>query len=62
MLDGGHLMIYTIEAVIRREFSPRIKTMLMNIGFVILIALMVFIILNDVAKILPNGWKSLLPF
>ena len=62
VLDGGHLMIYSIEAVIRREFSPRVKTMLMNIGFVILIALMVFIILNDVAKILPNGWKSLLPF
>lgn len=62
VLDGGHLMIYSIEAVIRREFSPRVKTMLMNVGFVILIALMVFIILNDVAKILPNGWKSLLPF
>jgi regulator of sigma E protease len=61
-LDGGHLMIFSIEAVIRRDFSPKVKNILMNIGFFILIALMVFIILNDIAKNLPNGWKSLLPF
>jgi regulator of sigma E protease len=61
-LDGGHLMIFSIESVIRRDFSPKVKTWLMNIGFFILIALMVFIILNDIAKNLPNGWNSLWPF
>lgn len=61
-LDGGHLMIFSIESVIRRDFSPKVKNILMNIGFFILIALMVFIVLNDIAKNLPNGWNSLLPF
>ena len=62
VLDGGHLMIYTIEAAIRREFSPKIKSLLMNIGLFFLIALMVFVVLNDVAKALPNGWRSIIPF
>jgi regulator of sigma E protease len=61
-LDGGHLMIFSIEAIIRKDFSPRVKGILMNIGFALLIALMVFVILNDVRKTLPNGWSSLLPF
>ncbi|NIM15720.1 MAG: RIP metalloprotease RseP [Candidatus Aminicenantes bacterium] len=50
-LDGGHLMVFSIEAVIRREFSQKVKGILMNIGFFILIALMLFVILNDLAKI-----------
>ncbi|MFC2146387.1 RIP metalloprotease RseP [Acidobacteriota bacterium] len=61
-LDGGHLMIFSVESVIRRDFSPKVKNVLMNVGFFILIALMVFIVLNDIAKNLPNGWNSLLPF
>lgn len=61
-LDGGHLMIYSIEAVIRKEFSKKVKETLINIGFLILISLMIFVILNDIAKTLPNGWSSLIPF
>jgi regulator of sigma E protease len=49
-LDGGHLLVFSIEAVIRKEFSQKVKGILMNIGFFILIALMVFVILNDLAK------------
>jgi regulator of sigma E protease len=61
-LDGGHLMIYTIEAIIRKEFSPKVKAVLINAGFLILIGLMIFVLLNDVAKVLPNGWSSFIPF
>lgn len=61
-LDGGHLMIFSIEAIIRKDFSPKVKNVLLNVGFFLLIALMIFVVLNDVAKILPNGWDSLLPF
>lgn len=61
-LDGGHLMIYSIESVIRREFSMKVKIALINIGFFILLTLMAFVILNDIAKNLPNGWNSFLPF
>lgn len=61
-LDGGHLMIYSIEALVRRDLSLKLKTILINSGFIILIALMVFVLLNDVAKVLPNGWSSFFPF
>jgi regulator of sigma E protease len=61
-LDGGHLLIYSIESIIRREFSQKVKAILMNIGFLILILLMAFVILNDIAKELPNKWKSFWPF
>lgn len=61
-LDGGHLMIYTIESVIRREFSMKVKIALINGGFFLLLILMGFVILNDIAKNLPNGWNSFLPF
>ena len=61
-LDGGHLMIYSIESLIRREFSMKVKLALINVGFFILLTLMAFVILNDIAKNLPNGWNSFLPF
>lgn len=60
-LDGGHLLIYSIESIIRRDLPPKMKNFLMNIGFFLLIMLMVFVILNDIAKTLPNGWSSFLP-
>ncbi len=60
-LDGGHLLIYTIETIIRRDLPPKVKNVLMNFGFLLLIMLMIFVILNDVAKTLPNGWDSILP-
>jgi regulator of sigma E protease len=61
-LDGGHLLIFTIEAVIRRDLNQKLKNILVYAGFALLISLMVFVVFNDIAKSLPNGWKSLLPF
>jgi len=61
-LDGGLLLIFTIEAAIRRDLNQKLKNMLIYAGFAFLIGLMVFILLNDIAKTLPNGWQSLLPF
>jgi regulator of sigma E protease len=61
-LDGGHLLIFTIEAIIRRDLNQKLKNILIYAGFAFLISLMVFIMLNDIAKTLPKGWKSLLPF
>jgi regulator of sigma E protease len=61
-LDGGHLLIFTVEAIIRRDLNQKLKTVLIYIGFSFLITLMAFVILNDIAKTLPHGWKSILPF
>jgi regulator of sigma E protease len=62
MFDGGHIMVLALEGLVRRDFSPKVKQVIMQIGFVFVIILFTFIILNDVVKRLPNGWDSLVPF
>ena len=37
-LDGGHLLIFTIEAIIRRDLNQKLKTVLIYIGFSFLIS------------------------
>lgn len=62
VFDGGQLFVLVLEGIFRRDFSPKARQIWMQIGFVIFIFLIVFIILNDIVKRLPNGWKSLVPF
>ena len=62
MFDGGHILVLGLEGLFRRDFSVKVKQVIMQIGFVLVILLFVFIILNDVVKRLPNGWDSLIPF
>jgi membrane-associated protease RseP (regulator of RpoE activity) len=61
-LDGGYLMIYFIETVIRKDLSQKVKLLLMNIGFAIFIPLVGFVILSKIASGLPKGWNSFFPF
>lgn len=61
-LDGGHLLIFIVESVIRRDLNAKLKNALIYAGFAFLLALMGFVLLNDIAKTLPRGWGSLLPF
>jgi len=51
-----------IEGLIRRDLSPKMREVWLQIGFVIFIFITVFVILNDIIKRLPDGWKSLVPF
>lgn len=60
VFDGGQILVLTLEGMFRRDFSPRVKHVVMQIGFAIFIFLLVFLILNDVVRRLPNGWESLL--
>jgi regulator of sigma E protease len=62
MFDGGHVLVLSLEGLFRRDFSVKVKQVIMQIGFVLVIILFVFIILNDVVKRLPNGWHSLVPW
>lgn len=50
ILDGGHLMIYTIEALIRRPLSEKAKSIAFRIGMSFLIGLMVFAFYNDIMR------------
>ncbi len=52
MLDGGHLLYYTIEAIIRRPVPERIQAMGLQLGLVIIGGIMMLAIYNDVSRLL----------
>jgi regulator of sigma E protease len=60
VFDGGQILVLGIEGLFRRDFSPKVKQIIMMVGFAIFIFLIGFLILNDVARTLPNGWESYL--
>lgn len=62
VFDGGQIFVLGLEGLLRRDFSPKVRQIWMQVGFVIFIALLVFIILNDIVKRLPHGWQSLVPW
>jgi regulator of sigma E protease len=62
VFDGGQIFVLALEGLFRRDFSPRIRQIWMQIGFVIFVLLIVFIILNDIVKRMPKGWESLIPW
>jgi regulator of sigma E protease len=49
-LDGGHLLMLAIEQVIGRELPHRVKIAIQQVGFILLLAFMAFIIYNDISK------------
>jgi regulator of sigma E protease len=51
VLDGGHIFIMALEGVARRDFSMKVKEKMLLAGFVILMALMVTVIYNDLMRI-----------
>ena len=48
LLDGGHLLFYTIEAVRGRPLSDRAQEMGFRIGLGLVLMLMVFATYNDI--------------
>lgn len=49
-LDGGHLLFYSIEAIIRRPVSLVVQEWAYRSGFFALMALMLFVTFNDLAS------------
>ncbi len=51
MLDGGHLFFFVIEAVLGRPLSLRKREAAQQLGFVLLMLLMVYALYNDLMRI-----------
>jgi regulator of sigma E protease len=51
VLDGGHIFILAVEGLARRDFSMKVKEKMLLAGFVLLLALMVTVIYNDLMRI-----------
>ena len=51
LLDGGHMAVIAIEGLAGRDFSLRAKERILQVGFVMLMLLMVTVIYVDLSKI-----------
>jgi regulator of sigma E protease len=60
ILDGGHITIMALEGLARRDFSVRVKEKMLLAGFVVLMALMVTVIYNDLTRI--SWFERLMPW
>ncbi len=54
VLDGGHILFFTIELIIGRPVNTRMREMAQQAGIFILIMLMVFVFYNDIARIFSS--------
>ncbi len=54
VLDGGHLLFFLIEAVMRRPLDLRQREVAQQVGLVLLIGLMAFAFYNDIGRILGS--------
>ncbi len=50
VLDGGHILLYTLEAIRGKPLSPRIQEIAYKIGIAFLVTLLTFAIYNDIHR------------
>jgi regulator of sigma E protease len=55
ILDGGQVVILFVETAMRRDLSTRFKEVVAQVGFVIIMLLMLTVIYFDLTKNLPAG-------
>ena len=48
VLDGGHLLFFGIEAVLRRPISTKMREYAQQVGIFLLLLLMIFVFYNDI--------------
>jgi regulator of sigma E protease len=51
ILDGGHLVFFSVEAVLRKPLNLRTMEILQQIGLVLLGSLMIFVFYNDLVRV-----------
>jgi regulator of sigma E protease len=55
ILDGGTLLMLIVEMLLQREVSIQVKETIFKLGFVFLVMVVVFVIYNDISRILTQG-------
>jgi len=55
MLDGGHLVMYGIEAARGRPIGERAQELAFRFGLALVLALMVLVTWNDIMSLMPGG-------
>ncbi len=54
VLDGGHLLFFGFEALRGRPLAIKHREMAQQVGLVLLLALMVFVVYNDITRIVSG--------
>ena len=54
ILDGGHVLYALIEMVIRKPITKKVRIVGNQVSLAMVVALMVFVVYNDLARILAN--------
>ncbi len=54
VLDGGHILFFSIEAIIRRPVSIKTREIAQQVGIFLLMMLMVFVFYNDIMRFFEN--------
>jgi regulator of sigma E protease len=49
-LDGGHVVIATIEAVRKKRFSHRTRLIIQQVGYAVILLLVIFVTFNDITR------------
>lgn len=57
ILDGGHLLFLSIEAVKGSPVSARVREKMVQFGAAVLMTLMIFVFYNDIVKLFNGGLK-----
>jgi regulator of sigma E protease len=55
ILDGGVMLLLIVEGLMGHDLSLAFKERVIQVSFVFLLTMMVFVLYNDVVKMLPSG-------
>jgi regulator of sigma E protease len=55
ILDGGHLLFFSIEGIMGRPLSIKKRELAQQVGLFLLIVLMVFVFYNDIYRLVTPG-------
>ena len=55
ILDGGVIVMLLVEIIIGRDLSRPVKEAVIKVGFLFLMMVVMFVLYNDLTKVLPSG-------
>lgn len=62
ILDGGHLLFFLVEFIIRRPLGAKNMEIAQKVGLVLLIMLLITVTYNDILRSLPQKYIDFLPW
>jgi regulator of sigma E protease len=54
ILDGGHLLFFTIEGILRKPLGERQREIAQQVGLFLLVGIMVFALWNDIERLISR--------